>query len=108
MGILDKLLNQYIGRVVAFALLPFLTAASITVVPWINDVLGTDLTNDQVANAVLAVIVGQILVGWQWLKNRGNWEVADKVQGELFEAYNKGQGYVDDVDEAPVPEGPVK
>ena len=104
MGLLDQLFHTYIGRVVAFVLVPVLTSLSITVVPWLNEVLGTDLTTDQVANAVLAVIVGQILLGWQWLRNRGNWEIADKVQSEIQSAYDLGSATVDE----PVPDAPIK
>jgi hypothetical protein len=41
-----------------------------------NTVFGLGWTDQQVSNFAIAGLVGGSLAVWQWLRNRGNWEVA--------------------------------
>jgi len=87
---LDSVFKSYIGRIVAFALAPLLALAVPPVVQFLNEVLGTAYTDQQLSNIAIGTVVGLALVIWQWLRNRGNWE--NKL-AELEALYKAGEQY---------------
>ena len=108
---LDSIFNNYIGRIVAFALAPLLLVAVPPVTNAVNEVLGTGYSDQQISNIAIGISVGLAAVIWQWLRNRGNWE---KGIAELDALYKSGQQLVESQegqlitpeDVPPPPEGP--
>lgn len=76
-------INSYIGRIVAFALTPVLLPIATTVAVWIQDVAGVDLSGGQLTAYVVAVASGVAITAATWLRNRGQWEVANATIGRL-------------------------
>jgi hypothetical protein len=89
---IDGFFNKYIGRIVAWALGPVLLAVVPTLTRWINDGLGTDLSDQQLSNVMIAVVTGVAIVLYKWLHNRGEWERAVAITQSV---YNQGQAAVE-------------
>lgn len=89
------MLDQYIGRVVAFVLTPILLPVTGAVANWVQDAAGLDLDGGALAAYVVAVVAGVALAAFKWLANRGEWE---KAVEELEALYNAGRGFADSGD----------
>ena len=72
----DQVARNQIGKVVAFVLTPLLLPVVGNLANWVQDVLGLDLNGADLTAYVVSVIAGVALVAYQWLRNRGRWEVA--------------------------------
>jgi hypothetical protein len=78
------MLDNYIGRIVAFVLTPILLPLMGALAFWLQDVAGVDMDPEVATGFVVSVVVGLALAVWQWLKNRGNWETqAENVLASL-------------------------
>lgn len=93
-SLLDTVINNNIGRVVAFIvtpiLLPLVGAGSF----WLQDAIGIDLqqyTGAAIA-FVVAVIVGVALAIFKWLEGLGLWQ---KAIAELHTLYEAGRQAAD-------------
>jgi protein-S-isoprenylcysteine O-methyltransferase Ste14 len=99
---LDSLFHSYIGRIVAFILAPLLALAVPPLVELVNDVLGTDFSDQQITYIAIATVVGVALVLWQWLRNRGDWEKSVLEVEKIFEV---GREHVEQPTEPVTPPG---
>lgn len=72
----DSVAKNQIGKIVAFVLTPILLPLVGNVANWVQDVLGLDLSGADLTAYIVSVIAGVALVAYQWLRNRGRWEVA--------------------------------
>ena len=98
---LESVFTANIGRIVAFVLAPVLVVAVPPVVDGLNNVLGTDFSNQQISNIAIATVVGLAIVVYKWLGNRGQWE---KAMAELHLLYESGRQEVDNqVANSPAP-----
>lgn len=78
------MLDNYIGRIVAFVLTPILLPLMGVLAFWLQDVAGVGMDPEVATGFVVSVVVGLALAVWQWLKNRGNWETqAENVLASL-------------------------
>ena len=84
----DDVTSSSIGRLVAFVLTPILIPVATGVAAWIQNVVGIDLTGDQLTAYVVAVATGLAIVVATWLRNRGQWEIA---QAELQKLHALGR-----------------
>jgi hypothetical protein len=86
---IDKLFNQYIGRLVAFVLVPVLLPVTGAVAKWLQDVVGVNLTGDQLTAYIVTTVVGVAAVAFKWLSNRGAFEIA-AIENVVAEVYATG------------------
>lgn len=91
--------EQYIGRVVAFVLMPVLAVAVPPAVNAVNEVLGTGFSDAQVTQYAIAAVVGVAIVVYKWLHNRGEWEILAEAGRQAEDIVESGLPY------APAPAG---
>lgn len=102
---LDDVLRSNIGRVVAFILTPILLPVATAIAAWLQDVVGIDLTGQQLTGYVVAIAIGVALVIYRWLANRGEWE---RTTLELHKLLEAGRSEVDTAAAlAPAPRSPA-
>lgn len=70
---LDKLFNDYIGRVVV-CLTAILLPVSAVIANWVRDTFDFPLSANGTAAFLVAVVLGVGAVGYKWLHNRGAYE----------------------------------
>jgi hypothetical protein len=80
--------NSQIGRLVAFVLTPILLPIGTAVAAWLQNAVGIDLHGDQLTGYVVAVAAGLAIVFATWLRNRGQWEIA---QAQVQQLHGIGQ-----------------
>lgn len=83
----DELVNNNIGRIVAFVLTPILIPTATAVAAWLQDALGINLSGAELTAYVVAVAAGLSVIAATWLRNRGQWEIA---QAELIKLHELG------------------
>jgi hypothetical protein len=84
-----NMLEAYIARIVTFLVTPLSVSASTAAAYYAQKWLGVDFDPTELSIYLTSVAVGQALVIYKWVSNRGQYEIAE-VQGYINNLHQLG------------------